>query len=245
MFFKPAAATATAMIAAMILLLIVTTSVLVDAGSTVLSVHGSGTTNPSKCYWAIMEQIMAQTRHPTRLTYRAIGSTTGIEEFVAATAAVSSPAAVVDFASGDFPLPLEDYNEIVVNQGDEIVQLPVLLGAVNFFHSVPMLLVNEELNMTACLLARIFNRQITTWNDEGIRQLNPNMVLVVHDGDEELPITVARRDKGSSSTDSITNVRILYVLFVYSVSFSWSSSSASSLGNSFALCFLNILSAPL
>jgi ABC-type phosphate transport system substrate-binding protein len=207
--FKPAAAAA-AVVATMLMLLLTTTSMLlvvVDAGSTVLSVHGSGTTNPSKCYWAIMEQIMAQTLHPTRLTYRAVGSTTGIAEFKTPGAPGAS------FGSGDLPLSAEDYKEVTVNQNDEIVQLPVVLGAVNFFHNVP--LVNEanapvmnHLNMTACLLARIFNRQIVNWNDKGIQQLNPNMVLLENDS---LPITVARRDKGSSSTDSITNVRCRFL----------------------------------
>jgi len=43
-----------------------------DAGS-VIELHGSGTTNPSKCIWHIMERIQEQAKKPLHMTYRAVG----------------------------------------------------------------------------------------------------------------------------------------------------------------------------
>lgn len=137
-----------------------------------------------------MEQFMARSLNPLRMTYRAVGSTTGIEEFV-------SDLLVTDFGSGDLPLNSTHYEAMA---GD-VIHLPVLLGAVSFFHSVPN---TPNLNLTGCLLARIFARKITTWDHEDIKAKNPNLIL----DPESVDITVVHRVKGSSSTDSITKVRI-------------------------------------
>jgi len=175
------------------------TSLLVSLGWTqahqvVLGIHGSGTTNPSKCFWIILEQFTARSKHPIRLSYRAIGSTSGIEELVNGYSA--TPA--MDFGSGDLPLNTTAY-EALNTAGNGVIHLPVLLGAVSFFHSVPN---TPNLNLTGCLLARIFTRQITKWNDDAIKDINPNLNLDPPD----LDITVVHRVKGSSSTDSITKV---------------------------------------
>lgn len=165
------------------------------AHDTILAVHGSGTTNPSKCYWAILEQFEARAKQPIRVTYRAVGSTTGIEEFLNE---YHPSISLVDFASGDLPIATTDYN-ILADRGVEIVHLPVLLGAVSIFHSVPGL--TNGLNLNACLLARIFTRDITEWSHPDIVARNPALA------DSNLPINVVVRTKGSSSTDSTTKVR--------------------------------------
>uniref|UniRef100_A0A7S3L500 PBP domain-containing protein n=1 Tax=Amphora coffeiformis TaxID=265554 RepID=A0A7S3L500_9STRA len=157
----------------------------------VLNIHGSGTTNPSKCIWAIMEDFMDQSKHPIRMTYRAVGSGTGIAEFINGNSSV--PAA--DFGSGDLPLPKDAYDGLIANNVG-VLHLPILLSAVSVFHNVPGL---EVLDLDACLLARIFSRKIKSWGDEAIVVRNPSL-----DG-STLQISVARRVLGSSSTDSITN----------------------------------------
>lgn len=47
-----------------------------------LGVDGSGTTNPSKCFWHIMAKFQEQIKLPVRMSYRAVGSGTGIKEFL-------------------------------------------------------------------------------------------------------------------------------------------------------------------
>jgi ABC-type phosphate transport system substrate-binding protein len=168
-------------------------SCTVEAHQDVLNVHGSGTTNPSKCFWAIMEDFTDQTLHPIRMSYRAVGSSTGIAEFVNNFTATPSS----DFGSGDLPLPEETYQGLF-DAGVTVIHLPILLGAVSFFHSVPDV---DKVDLDACLLARIFQRDLTNWGHEDIVALNPELKGV------DLDITVARRVRGSSSTDSITRVR--------------------------------------
>eukprot|EP00934_Nitzschia_sp_Nitz4_P001387 Nitzschia sp. Nitz4//scaffold79_size90958//36858//38351//NITZ4_005021-RA/size90958-augustus-gene-0.176-mRNA-1//-1//CDS//3329558237//1387//frame0 len=159
------------------------------ASQEVIGLHGSGTTNPSKCFWHIMDLFHARTKLPTKMTYRAVGSTTGQEEF---TGDITTPDN--DFGSGDIPFSAEAYAAF---PDESILHLPIALGAINFFHSVPT--GDSELSLTPCVLAKIFSRQITTWTDSEIMDLNPNLSL-----EDGYPIKVAHRVKGSSSTASIT-----------------------------------------
>ena len=185
-------------IAPPLLLLLLATLSCIHAHEGVLSVHGSGTTNPSKCYWKIMQQIMDRTKGAVRLTYRAVGSSTGQAEFIGAD---NDYTPYNDFGSGDIPISTEDYNALTT-AGVEFVHLPVVLGAISLFHSVPG--VSREdgkgLNLTACVIARIFKRDITTWDDPDVLTLNSGLVLP----SEGYPINVAHRVHGSSSTDSVT-----------------------------------------
>jgi len=155
----------------------------------VISVHGSGTTNPSKCYWTIMDQMNIQSKLPIRMTYRAVGSSTGQAEFIG-----NGTLSENMFGSGDIPFNAEKYDAF---EDSTILHLPVLLGAIAFFHSVPT--GEERLNLSPCILAKIFSRKITDWGDDEIMKANPNLSLP-----NPSPITVAHRVKGSSSTASIT-----------------------------------------
>eukprot|EP00527_Entomoneis_sp_CCMP2396_P002012 CAMPEP_0198140618 /NCGR_PEP_ID=MMETSP1443-20131203/3759_1 /TAXON_ID=186043 /ORGANISM="Entomoneis sp., Strain CCMP2396" /LENGTH=427 /DNA_ID=CAMNT_0043803109 /DNA_START=186 /DNA_END=1469 /DNA_ORIENTATION=- len=142
-----------------------------------------------------MEQIEARTKQPTHLTYRAVGSTTGTAEFINS---YGQPAN--DFGSGDLPLNKTVYDAFTT-AGVGVVHLPVLLGAVSFFHSVQGV---AKLNLSPCLLARIFSRDITVWNHPDIIAFS-NPALENLGAMEDLPINVVHRVRGSSSTDSVTN----------------------------------------
>jgi ABC-type phosphate transport system substrate-binding protein len=183
---------------ALCLLLLSALSATASHDGETYSVHGSGTTNPSKCYWSIMERMQAFSRNPIRLTYRAVGSTTGQIEFVNN----GEAEAVTDFGSGDIPLTKANYDAT----NSEVIHLPVFLGAVSFFHSVQDAngKTIEKLNLTACALAQIYTGVITDWNDPEIKRLNINLDLVDDGGNG---ITVARRNGGSSSTESTMKVR--------------------------------------
>jgi ABC-type phosphate transport system substrate-binding protein len=158
----------------------------------VISVHGSGTTNPQKCYWDIMDKLTMQSKQPIRLTYRGIGSSGGQFEFIGDETTLQP---FNDFGSGDIPLSEEDFNKFPTGS---ILHLPIVMGAISFFHSVPTN--GEDLNLTPCVLAKILNRDITDWTDAEIITLNPDLNLP-----SPYPIKVAHRVEGSSSTASITD----------------------------------------
>mmetsp|Transcript_64070 Transcript_64070/g.75063 ORF Transcript_64070/g.75063 Transcript_64070/m.75063 type:complete len:482 (-) Transcript_64070:418-1863(-) len=173
------------------------------AQSHTIQLHGSGTTNPSKCLWLLMSQFQDRALLPTRMTYRAVGSSTGQFEFLGRNN--TTPFSYMpynDFGAGDIPISTEDYTDLKAkNIG--FVHIPFVLGAITMFHSVPGVGNGGEnggLNLSPCVLARIFKRDITVWDHEDILKLNDGLSLPY----EDYPITVAHRKLGSSSTSSIT-----------------------------------------
>lgn len=174
----------------------------------IFSVHGSGTTNPSKCFWNIMSRIQEQSHAFTRLTYRAVGSGTGQIEFIGkfdetVTPKPDTPPPANDFGSGDIPLSLEDYEKLQNINGSTVVHLPFVVSGVSFFHSVPNVPKGKGgLNLTSCLLAQIFSGEILVWDDSEILEQNPNLLEMLPN--RNYPIGVAHRVEGSSSTKSIT-----------------------------------------
>jgi ABC-type phosphate transport system substrate-binding protein len=82
-----------------------------------------------------------------------------------------------------------------------ILQMPLVLGAMSAFHSIPREHVGTAgLELTPCMLGKIFSRQITTWDNEELREggLNQGLATVGH------AIVVYRRDSGSSTTNFFT-----------------------------------------
>lgn len=160
------------------------------------TIHGSGTTNPSKCIWRVMSLINERALDTTRLTYRAVGSGTGIHEFVGKENTTPYTPYDQHFGSGDIPVPEEDYNAITDN--DEMFHLPFVVSGISFFHNVAVTGV-EGLKLTPCILAKIFNGKIKTWDHQEIKDQNPGISMK-----SDYKITVAHRWEGSSSTKSIT-----------------------------------------
>ena len=176
----------------------------VEAADTILSVHGSGSSNPSKCFGSIMEDLQARSMVPVRLTYRGVGSSIGLQEFINEHNPTRSK---LDFGIGEIPVPSEDWKTFRDNNVT-ILHLPTLFGAVSFFHSVPN---TPNLNLTSCLLARIFTREITDWVHPDIREINPELSKIFDTANSlgsSLRIRVARRESGASSTKAITEVSV-------------------------------------
>lgn len=203
--------------------------------------HGSGTTNPSKFFWKVMDLMEERSRTPVTMTYRAVGTSRARsrEPVVCETRRVTfppekrkDPAAFTrrlnrdlllrsrrplvsgsgtgqsdfigdgtaggnynHFGSGDIPFDSDGFADAVTVHS-QFIQVPFVIGGIAFFHSVPASY--GEIDLDACLLAKIFNRDITVWNHADIVALNPALASL------DQPITVARRVEGSSSTSLIT-----------------------------------------
>jgi phosphate ABC transporter phosphate-binding protein len=145
----------------------------------VLEMHGSGTTNPSKVHWDFMNLFESRLKLPTQITYRAVGSSTGRAEFIAN---------VNDFGCSEVPMSASEVGQM--EAGAVVLHFPLVLGAVGIFHSVP-----GSLSLTGPVLAKVFARTITTWDDAEILALNPDLVVPAGQA-----ITVVHRTFGSSST---------------------------------------------
>ena len=75
------------------------------------------------------------------MSYRAVGSGTGQKEFLGKSILIDgvetdTDVAYNDFGSGDIPISKED-RDAWFAKGIEFVQLPFVLSAVTFFHSIP------------------------------------------------------------------------------------------------------------
>ena len=175
----------------------------------VFTLHGSGTTNPSKCFWHIMSLFEERSQISTRLTYRAVGSSAGITEFLGVS---NSHVPHNDFGSGDIPVPTAKYvalNAAVPAQtgnGKAMVHLPFAISSVSFFHNIPGVPDGEDgIKLSPCLLARIFNGETQRWSAPEVILENQHLKRVL-EATSDLPIYVARRVQGSSSTASVTQV---------------------------------------
>ncbi|QDZ23841.1 periplasmic phosphate-binding protein [Chloropicon primus] len=149
-----------------------------------------------------MDLLEERTRMPIRATYRAVGSGTGQAEFVGD--ANNAHTAYNHFGSGDVPMTADNYKSLGDN-GRTMLHVPFALGAVSFFHSIPGLdMAHRRLNLTACLLSKVMQREITTWDDPEILVENPNMLEFSPDVAGK-DIKVVHRALGSSSTSGATH----------------------------------------
>ncbi|MGP4110049.1 phosphate ABC transporter substrate-binding protein PstS [Streptomyces sp. 4N509B] len=128
----------------------------------------------------------------SQINYKPTGSGAGIQEFLQGTTA---------FAGSDSLLTEGEVNESrsVCAAGGErghAVHLPMVAGPVAVGYNLPGV---PELVLDAATTARIFDSEITRWNDPAIAELNPDVEL------PDLPITPFHRSDGSGTTDNFTS----------------------------------------
>lgn len=134
-----------------------------------------------------MELLEERFGQPLLMTYRAVGSSTGLAEFLAGAS---------DFGASEIPLSPAQRDAF----GQETLHIPHVLGAIGFFHKVPLSTNGgKEIELTAELLARIFSRDIKTWDHPDILAANANLKVP-----KAQAITVVHRVLGSSSTSLIS-----------------------------------------
>jgi phosphate transport system substrate-binding protein len=95
----------------------------------------------------------------------------------------------VDFAGSDAPYAAAD------KPAEPILYFPILLGPITVSFNVSGL---DKLQLTADTIAKIFSRQVKTWNDPAIAADNPGVSL------PSTAITVVHRSDGSGTTQNFT-----------------------------------------
>ena len=159
--------------------------------------HGAGTTNPSKFLWKVLDFFEKSSKVPIHSSYRGIGSSAGQKEIVGAD---NDFEAYNDFAAGDIPMSGSRWKSLDDNS-KKVAHIPFAAGAIAFFYNLDGVLGgSDEVDLDACLLAKVFSRQIKFWDHDEIKAANPAIA-------EKLPhleIKVVHRVKGSSSTTGIT-----------------------------------------
>jgi phosphate transport system substrate-binding protein len=157
-----------------------------DAGGPSGSLDGAGATFPTPLFEDWIFTYQGDVNPNASINYQSIGSGGGIEQFLSQT---------VDFGSSERNLSDEDLDLAAEERGCEPIEIPVVFGAVTIAYDEPGL---DGLVLSGDVIADIFERRITKWNDPAIAELNPDLELP----DKDL-IPVHRSD-GSGTTSVFT-----------------------------------------
>ncbi|HEY1285768.1 MAG TPA: phosphate ABC transporter substrate-binding protein PstS [Solirubrobacterales bacterium] len=123
------------------------------------------------------------------VSYDAVGSGGGREQFIAGGVA---------YAGSDSPLSTEEGELEKATQrckGGELIQIPDYISPIAIVYNVAGV---EELNLDPETLAKIFNQEITSWNDPAIAKDNPGVEL------PDTRITPVNRSDESGTTENFT-----------------------------------------
>jgi len=151
-------------------------------GTLAATLSGSGATFPKPFY----EEVIAaytEVEPDVTVNYSAGGSGTGRQNL---------QDGVVDFAGSDGLVKPED---VAKYKGGEFLYVPTVAAPITVSYNLSAV---KELVLDAESTARIFQRQITRWDDAAITALNPGAKLPAD------PITVAHRSDGSGTTENFT-----------------------------------------
>jgi phosphate transport system substrate-binding protein len=120
-----------------------------------------------------------------QVTYTGTGSSTGIQQFGQGSA---------PFAGSDVTMVASEQSAANTACGSPALSLPITAGGVAIIYNVKGL---STLKLTAATLAKIFQNQITKWNDPEIAAENPGVKLPAE------PISLFYRQDGSGTTSVV------------------------------------------
>ncbi|MFF8843429.1 phosphate ABC transporter substrate-binding protein PstS [Streptomyces sp. NPDC015127] len=147
-----------------------------------LAASGSTAQQNAMKYWIGQYQLACP---GVQIRYVPIGSGGGVAQFLRGATVIGGT---------DTPLTEEEF-EITreVCPGGRAIDLPMVGGPIAIGYNLDGV---EDLVLDAPTLAKIFDSQITTWNDEEIQRLNPGVQLPATE------ITAVHRSDGSGTTQN-------------------------------------------
>jgi phosphate transport system substrate-binding protein len=146
-----------------------------------VEITGAGATFPYPIYAKWAEAYNVKTG--VKLNYQSIGSGGGIKQIESKT---------VNFGASDKPLTPDELEK------NGLIQFPTVVGGV-----VPIIniqgIASGKLKLSGPVLADIFLKKISKWNDPAIAKINPGLAL------PDLGIIVVHRSDGSGTTFVFAN----------------------------------------
>jgi phosphate ABC transporter phosphate-binding protein len=142
---------------------------------------GAGATFPAPLFqkWSLEFDSLTG----IQVDYEGIGSGGGITQHTAKT---------VDFAASDPPMKESEWLA-----APNTLHLPITIGSIVVAYNLPG--ISVPINLTGTVIAQIFARWITTWDNATLQALNPAITL------PSQPITVVHRSDSSGSTAVFTS----------------------------------------
>jgi phosphate transport system substrate-binding protein len=150
------------------------------------TLNGAGGTFPLPLYTTWFSEYYNLTG--VEVNYQGVGSGAGIAQIMAGT---------VDFGASD-AIMTDEQQAAAEAAGGPILHIPMTSGAVAIIYNLSGIS-SGQMKLTGDVLADIYLKNITTWNDPRITALNPTLNLT----DE--PIVVVHRSDGSGTTYIFTN----------------------------------------
>lgn len=159
-----------------------------STGSSQPAADGPVTLNASgasfqKAFQEVAIEGFTKANPKTKVNYGAGGSGKGRQDFADQ---------VVDFACTDAPYKDADLGKV---KGGDFFYIPNVLGAITVSFNVEGV---DKLNLSAEVIAKIFQREIKKWNDPAIAADNKDAKL------PDADIVVAHRSDGSGTTENFT-----------------------------------------
>lgn len=123
------------------------------------------------------------------VSYDAVGSGGGREQFLAG---------AVQFAGSDAALKEDELEQAVERcEGGEAIEIPLYISPIAVVYNLPELDV-DNIQLSAATLGKIFNRDVTTWDDPAIAAENPGVTL------PSIGIIPVNRSDESGTTENFT-----------------------------------------
>jgi len=165
-------------------------AILFTAPSFAGEVTGAGATFPYPVYSKWADAYKKETGN--QINYQSIGSGAGIKQIQSKT---------VTFGASDMPLSNAELNK------SGLIQFPMVIGGNVVIFNLEGIKTGD-LILTGEIIADIFLKKITRWDDQRIVKLNPTLKIPAQ------PITVVRRSDGSGTT-------FIFTEYLSSVSNEW------------------------
>jgi phosphate transport system substrate-binding protein len=150
-----------------------------------VSIQGAGASFPAPLYNKWFEEY--KNISGTSVSYQSIGSSGGIKSITEGT---------MDFGASDGIMTDAQIKAAEEAHGP-ILHIPMTSGAVAIIYNLTGQ--GAGIRLTPDVLADIFLKKITTWNDPRVKALNPKLSL------PDMGITVVHRSDGSGTTYIFTN----------------------------------------
>ncbi len=158
----------------------------VPTSSQPVNLNSAGATFPQPLYTKWFDEYYKLTG--AKINYQGVGSGAGINQITAGT---------VDFGASDGIMTAEQQAKAEA-AGGPILHIPMTSGAVAIIYNLSGIN-SGQIKLTGDVLAKIYLKTITTWNDPQITALNPSLNL------PNTPIAVVHRSDGSGTTYIFTN----------------------------------------
>ena len=170
-------------------------------------IAGAGATSQEAAQEAWIANLEGENSGAT-ISYDPVGSGGGREQFIAGGVAYAGSDAAISEEEGELKAALKRC------EPGELIEIPAYVSPIAIIYNLPGV---EELQLSPETLAKIFNQEITTWNDKAIAADNPGADL------PDTRITPVNRSDESGTTENFVEYlsEVVPSVWTHEVSGDW------------------------